>query len=87
MYFDVAVNQFRGGVGIILLTPEGEVVPIRVMNNEAEYEAHALGMEALIAIGVTEVEIFGDSMLVINQTTEEYDLKEQYLKPYLSHLQ
>ena len=49
MYFDRAVNQFRAGVGIILLTPKGEVVPIakklafKIMNNEAKYEACALG--------------------------------------------
>ena len=59
----------------------------RVTNNEAEYEACVLRMEALIALGVTEVEIFGDSMLVINQATEEWELKEQHLKPYLNHLQ
>ena len=56
MYFDGVVNQFRAGVGIVLLTPKGEVVSIakklafRVTKNEAEYEACALGMEALIAL-------------------------------------
>ena len=40
-YFNGAVNQFKAGVRIILLTPEGEVVPItkklafRVINIEA----------------------------------------------------
>ena len=82
MYFDGAINQFRLGVGIILLTLEGEVVLItkklafRVTNNEVEYKACVLGMEALIAVGVTEVEIFGNSMLVINRTMEEWDLQE-----------
>ena len=82
MYFDGLVNQFRAGVGFILLTLEGKVVLItkkltfRVMNNEAEYEACALEMEALIALGVTKVKIFEDSMLVINQTIEEWELKE-----------
>ena len=72
MYFDGTINQFRVGVGIILLMPEGEVVPIprklafRITNNKAKYEACALRMEALIALGVTKVEIFKDSMLVIN---------------------
>ena len=93
MYFDGAVNQFGVGVGIILLTPEGKVVPItkklafKVINNEAEFKAYALGMEVLIALGVTEVKIFWDSILVINQKMEEWDLKEQHLKPYLNHLQ
>ena len=77
MYFDGAVNQFGVEIRVILFTQEGEVVPIakklafRVTNNEAEYEACALGMEALTALGVIEVKIFGDSMLVINQATEE----------------
>ena len=77
MYFDGAMNQFGVGIRVILLIPEGEVVPIakklafRVINNKAEYEACALGMEALIALGMTEVEIFRDSMLLINQAVEE----------------
>ena len=93
MYFDGAINHFGAGVKIILLITEDEVVPItkklafKVTNNEAEYEACALRMEGLIALGVTEVKIFGDSMFMINQTTEEWELKEQYLRPYLSHLQ
>ena len=92
MYFDGVVNQFGVGVKIILLTPKGEVVPIakklafRVTKNEAEYEEYALGMEALIALGVIEVKIFRDSILVINQTIKEWELKEQYLRPYLSYM-
>ena len=43
-------------------------------------------MEALIALKVTEVEILGDSMLVINQATDERDLKEPHLRPYQEHL-
>ena len=68
------------------MVPIAKKIAFRVTNNEAEYEACALGMEALTALGVTKVEIFGDSMLVINQATEEWKLKEQHLRPYLSHL-
>ena len=67
--------------------PISKKLAFRVTNNEAEYEACVLGMEALIILGVTEVEIFRDSILVINQTIEEWDLKEQHLNPYLNHLQ
>ena len=66
--------------------PIAKKLAFRVINNAAEYEACTLGMEALIALEVIEVEIFGDSMLVINQTMEESYMKEQYLKPYLNHL-
>ena len=93
MYFNGVVNQFGAGIWVILLTPKGQVVLIakklafRVTNNEEEYEACALRIEVLTALGVTEVEKFGDSMLVINQAIEEWELKEQHLRPYLSHLQ
>ena len=75
-----------------MLTIENKVIPIakklafRVTNNEAKYEACVMGMEALIALKVTEVEILGDSMLVINQATDERDLKEPHLRPYQEHL-
>ena len=77
MYFDGVVNHFRAEIEVILLTPEGEVVPIakklafRVTNNEAEYKACALEMEVLRALGVTKVKIFRDSILVISQAAEE----------------
>ena len=44
-------------------------------------------MEALMALNVKEVEILGDSILVINQATNEWDLKEPHLKLYLEYLQ
>ena len=59
------------------MTEENEVIPIAeklafwVTNNEAEYEACVMGIEALIALKVMEVEILSDSMLVINQATDE----------------
>ena len=60
-----------------MLTPENKVIPIVkklafwFTNNKAKYEACVMGMEALIALKVTEVEILGDSMLVINQAIDE----------------
>ena len=93
MYFDGAVNQFGVEIGVILLTPKNEVIPIakklafQVTNNEAEYEACMMGIETLMALKVTKVEILDDSMLVINQAIDEWDLKEPHLKLYLEHLQ
>ena len=46
-----------------------------------------MGMEALMALKVTEAKILGDLILVINYATDEWDLKEPHLKPYLEHLQ
>ena len=66
------MNQFRVGIGVILLTQKNKVILIakklafRVTNNEVVYEACMMGMKALMALKVTKVEILGDSILVIN---------------------
>ena len=45
MYFDGAVNSKGVGVGVILMTPGGEMIPMAkklefgVINNQAKYEA------------------------------------------------
>ena len=75
-----------------MLILKNEVIPIakklafQVTNNEVEYKACVLGMEALIALRVTKVEILGDSMLVIIQAIKEWDMKEPHLRPYLEYL-
>ena len=53
MYFDGAVNQYRNGIGILLITPEGSHIPLAIKlnfeatNNMVEYEACIAKMEAL----------------------------------------
>ena len=58
-----------------MITPEGSHIPLAVMlnfeatNNMVEYEACIVGMEALRELGVKQVEVFGDSILVITVGT------------------
>ena len=53
MYFDEAVNSRGPGIGVIMISPEGEMIPMakilefKVTNNQAEYEACIFGLEAL----------------------------------------
>ena len=42
------------------MVPIAKRITFKVTNNEAKYEVCALGMEALIALRVTEVKIFRD---------------------------
>ena len=50
MYFDRVVNSKGAGVGVILITPEGEMISMvkrlgfEVTNNQAEYEACIFGL-------------------------------------------
>ena len=70
MYFDGAVNSRGAGVGVILITPDGEMIPMakkldfEVTNNQAKYEACTFGLEALRNVGAENVTVYGDSMLV-----------------------
>ena len=71
MYFDGVMNQYENGIGVLLITLDGSHVPLAVKlnfeatNNMAKYKACIARMEALQELGVKEVEVFGDSTLVI----------------------
>ena len=88
MYFDSAVNNRGAGIGVILISREGETIPMakrlefEVTNNQAEYEACILGLEALRRAGAGEITVYGDSMLVIKQISNEWKVREDRLRPY-----
>ena len=88
MYFDGAVNSRGAGIGVILISLEGEIIPMakrlefKVTNNQVEYEACIFGLEALRSVRVGEITIYGDSMLVVKQVSNEWKVREDKLKPY-----
>ncbi|XP_024179270.1 uncharacterized protein LOC112185254 [Rosa chinensis] len=49
-----------------------------------EYEALIIGLEVLLEMGVRDVQILGDSQLVINQLQEKYRCVSWLLVPYLN---
>ncbi|XP_050365400.1 uncharacterized protein LOC126783909 [Argentina anserina] len=51
-------------------------------NNQAEYEAIIIGLELLLDLEVTEVEVLGDSLLVINQLKGVYKCNNFTLLPF-----
>jgi ribonuclease HI len=77
-----------GGVGILLISPKGEMfefaIPIQptVTNNQAEYEALLRGLQYLKEAKAVSIEIFGDSELVIKQLNGQYECKNDVLRNY-----
>ena len=72
-----------GGVGVIITTPDGEVLKYGVQlkfsatNNEAEYEEILTGLRLGKALGAKNLLVQNDSKLVIGQIKEEYEVKEE----------
>jgi ribonuclease HI len=52
-------------------------------NNQAEYEAILLGLQILSSMGVKHVEAFGDSLLVVQQITGDFQCLDEFLNAYL----
>ena len=78
LYFDGAANQSGFVIGILLISPQGDHIPrsiqltfsyhYRLTNNIVEYEACITSLETTLDLGVRQLEIHGDSNLVIQQT-------------------
>ena len=53
----------------------------RATNNVAEYRALLLGIELASELGADELELVGDSELIVKQVRGEYRVKDAGLKP------
>ena len=72
MYFDEAINQNGSGIGVLLISPKGTHILFSgrlnfpTINNATEYEACIMGLQAALGLGVKELEVYGDSALIIS---------------------
>ena len=88
LYFDGSSNILTNAVtsGYILETSLIEVKNTKThegytTNNEAEYLALIEGLKKAIDLGVSDLEILGDSQLVVYQMLGRYKVKANNLKP------
>ena len=76
-------GQKRGGVRIIIVTLDGEMLRYGIQlkfpttNNEAEYKGILTGLRLRKALGAKNLLIQSDSKLIIRQIKEEYIAKEE----------
>ncbi|MFB3819386.1 MAG: ribonuclease HI family protein [Candidatus Methylomirabilales bacterium] len=74
-------NPGPAGIGVVVLTPEGEVVERlhhfigQATNNTAEYRALLLALERVLARGCREVEVLSDSELLVRQLLGQYQVR------------
>ncbi|XP_074266517.1 uncharacterized protein LOC141589792 [Silene latifolia] len=88
MYFDGAARRDEAGARVVFISPQNHVMPYSFTltqfcsNNVAEYQALILGLQMAIEIGVRDMDIYGDSQLVISQVLDKYEVRKEDLIPY-----
>lgn len=69
---DGASSAMEAGAGIVLISLKGIKVKhsfrlgFRVSNNEAKYKALLTGLRAMLSLGMTNLEVYLDSRLVVS---------------------
>ncbi|CAN6678263.1 unnamed protein product [Malus baccata var. baccata] len=73
------IKRKASGAGIVIVNPQEVYHYYSFLldyqgntNNRAEYDALIIGLEILMDLGAVEVEVFGDSELVINQLNGDF---------------
>jgi ribonuclease HI len=80
-------NPGPAAIGVVVSSPDGQVLDEvgetigTATNNVAEYRALIRGIELASAMGATELELVGDSELVVRQVRGEYRVKDPGLRP------
>ncbi len=88
VFFDGGGNKPQGraaGAGVVYDMDGRELgyrtrwIPGKTVN-EAEYTGLLLGLELAYELGATEVEIYGDSEVIINQVLSIYEARKDHLR-------
>ncbi|XP_058189244.1 uncharacterized protein LOC131306832 [Rhododendron vialii] len=79
---DGASNSNGAGAGVVLVSPCGTLpessltIDFPATNNEAEYEALLAGLRSAIAMKVTNLIVYCDSRLIVNQVLGDYEARD-----------
>ena len=52
----------------------------KVSNNKAEYEALLHGLRLAVSLGIKQLLVYGDSLLVVQQVNKEWDTIDAYVE-------
>lgn len=87
-YFDGSKCLKGVGAGIALLFIKGGIIPMDYKlnfdytNNMVWYMYLVLDFKASIDLSIKNLQVYGDSKLLINQINEVYNRKDEKLQPY-----
>jgi ribonuclease HI len=79
-------NPGPAAIAAVVHSPAGKVLEEhgerigKATNNVAEYRALLLGIERAAALGAREIELVGDSQLIVRQVKGEYKVKDATMR-------
>ena len=80
-------NPGPAAIGVVIRDPDGLILDEHgerigeATNNVAEYKALIRGIQRAAELGATELDLIGDSELVVRQVEGRYKVKKPGLKP------
>nr|AAV43845.1 putative polyprotein [Oryza sativa Japonica Group] len=89
MQFDGSLSLQGAGAGVTLTSPSGDVLKylvrldFRATNNMAEYEGLLAGLRVAAGLGIRRLLVLGDSQLVVNQVSKEYQCSDPQMDAYV----
>ncbi len=90
IHVDGSSTKNAGGVGVIIRSPEDDIIKQAIRleyattNNEAEYEALLARLKMAKTLGATELDVHNNSQLVVGQVNGDYEAKEERMLQYLN---
>ena len=92
MHFDGSLTLKGTGAEVVLTSPTGKVLRyvvqlhFRATNNMAEYEGLIAGLQAAVDLGICCLLVKGDSQLVVNQVSKEYQCTDPQMAAYVAEV-
>ena len=92
IHTDETSNRQAEVVGVILLSPEGDLIKCMVCldlpttNNKAEYEILVAGLDLAKVAGAVRVILYCDSQIITNQVNGDYECRGERMKRYLDQV-
>nr|CAH67541.1 H0425E08.9 [Oryza sativa]CAH67733.1 H0522A01.4 [Oryza sativa] len=89
MQFDGSLSLQGAGAGVTLTSPSGDVLrylvrlDFRATNNMAEYEGLLAGLRVAAGLRIRHLLVLGDSQLVVNQVSKEYQCSDPQMDAYV----
>ncbi|KAL0445442.1 UNVERIFIED_CONTAM: hypothetical protein Slati_2266900 [Sesamum latifolium] len=92
LHVDGSSTTQGSGAGIVITSPQVEDLEFAIKfsfkasNNEAEYEALAIGMRMVHESGARHLLTYSDSQLIVKQVEGTYEAKEESMIQYLQQI-